>query len=92
MKLSDHRAVELDRLSREGVPDPRFLKSSGIEAFTGNELLVKGALEAGVGLITGYPGSPVSEVFDAIGLIAPVLAERAWLRRYRTTKVSPRRG
>jgi indolepyruvate ferredoxin oxidoreductase len=29
----------------------------------GNELIVKGALEAGVSLITGYPGSPVAEVF-----------------------------
>ncbi len=56
--------------------DPRFLKTSGVEAFTGNELLVKGALEAGVGLITGYPGSPVSEVFDAITEVAPYLAER----------------
>ncbi len=56
--------------------DPRFLKTSGVEAFTGNELLVKGALEAGVGLITGYPGSPVSEVFDAISEVAPYLAER----------------
>lgn len=58
------------------VVDPRFLKTSGVEAFTGNELLVKGALEAGVGLITGYPGSPVSEVFDAISEVAPYLAER----------------
>lgn len=56
--------------------DPRFLKTEGIEAFTGNELLVKGALEAGVGLITGYPGSPVSDVFDTVQTISPYLAER----------------
>src|SRR5436190_9735218 len=56
--------------------DPRFLKTSGVEAFTGNELLLKGALESGVGLITGYPGSPVSDVFEAIGMIAPYMAER----------------
>lgn len=56
--------------------DPRFLKTSGVEAFTGNELLVKGALEAGVGLLTGYPGSPVSDVFDCISAVAPYLAER----------------
>jgi indolepyruvate ferredoxin oxidoreductase len=56
--------------------DPRFSKTSGSEAFTGNELLVKGALEAGVGLITGYPGSPVSDVFDVLHSIAPYLAER----------------
>lgn len=56
--------------------DPRFLKTSGVEAYTGNELLVKGALEAGVGLMTGYPGSPVSDVFDTVSSIAPYLAER----------------
>lgn len=56
--------------------DPRFLKTQGSEAFTGNELLVKGALEAGVALITGYPGSPVSDVFDVLHDVAPYLAER----------------
>ena len=45
--------------------DPRFLKEEGPEVFSGNELLLKGALEAGCSLITGYPGSPISELFDA---------------------------
>ncbi|MCP5523360.1 MAG: 2-oxoacid:acceptor oxidoreductase family protein [Verrucomicrobiales bacterium] len=46
--------------------DPRFTKASGIEVFTGNELLVKGCLETegGTHLWTGYPGSPVSGFFD----------------------------
>src|SRR5215212_977022 len=74
--ILDRRAVELEQMARDGGSDPRFLKTTGVEAYTGNELLVKGALEAGVGLITGYPGSPVSEVFDAISLVAPLLAER----------------
>ncbi|MFN0117205.1 MAG: DUF6537 domain-containing protein [Elusimicrobiota bacterium] len=56
--------------------DPRFLKESGFEVFTGNELLVKGFIEAGVGLVTGYPGSPVSDVFDTIHEISPYLAEK----------------
>jgi indolepyruvate ferredoxin oxidoreductase len=47
------------------VKDPRFSKSAGFEAFTGNELILKGALEAGASLLTGYPGSPVADVFDA---------------------------
>lgn len=59
----------------EGV-DPRFLTCEGVEAYTGNELLLKGALEAGTALITGYPGSPVSDVFEAIGMIAPYMAQR----------------
>src|ERR1041384_2526001 len=44
--------------------DERFLKEEGTEVFTGNELIVKGALESECALITGYPGSPVSDVFD----------------------------
>ena len=45
--------------------DPRFLQQSGIEAFTGAELLIKGALEAegGTHLLTGYPGSPIAGLF-----------------------------
>ena len=55
--------------------DPRFLTESGREVFTGNELLVKGALETegGVHLMTGYPGSPVSGFFDILGDIKDVL-------------------
>ena len=55
--------------------DPRFLKASGAEVFTGNELLIKGALEVdgGVHLLTGYPGSPVAGFFDTMEDIAPLL-------------------
>lgn len=45
--------------------DERFVKEEGLEVFTGNELILKGALESAAALITGYPGSPISEVFDA---------------------------
>src|SRR5882724_9009800 len=55
--------------------DPRFMAESGREVFTGNELLIKGALETegGVHLLTGYPGSPVSGFFDILGDIKDVL-------------------
>src|SRR3954465_10470369 len=55
--------------------DPRFATSSGFEVFTGNELLVKGALEVegGVHLYTGYPGSPVAGFFDVLGDVRDVL-------------------
>ncbi len=58
--------------------DPRFLKDMGREIFTGNELLVKGALEVegGVHLLTGYPGSPVAGFFDALESIGPLLNEK----------------
>ena len=46
--------------------DERFTQSSGTNVYTGCELLVKGALESGVSLMTGYPGSPIAEVFDVL--------------------------
>src|ERR1700742_1442099 len=57
--------------------DPRFLASSGREVFTGNELLVKGALEVegGVHLLTGYPGSPVAGFFDVLGDVRDLLVK-----------------
>ena len=55
--------------------DPRFTQEEGISIFTGNELLVKGAIENRVGLLTGYPGSPVAEVFDAAERIRELLVE-----------------
>ncbi|MDX6645898.1 MAG: indolepyruvate ferredoxin oxidoreductase [Miltoncostaeaceae bacterium] len=42
---------------------PVLERGCGRAVLTGNELIVKGALEAGISLITGYPGSPVAEVF-----------------------------
>src|SRR5439155_16002461 len=58
--------------------DPRFLAESGREVFIGNELLVKGALETegGVGLMTGYPGSPVAGFFDVLGDIGELLKSK----------------
>jgi indolepyruvate ferredoxin oxidoreductase len=55
--------------------DPRFLADSGREIFTGNELLIKGALETegGVHLLTGYPGSPVAGFFDVLGDLRDLL-------------------
>lgn len=56
----------------------KFLRSSGVEVFNGNELLFKGALETdgGVHLMTGYPGSPVATFFDVIATSASMLKER----------------
>lgn len=59
--------------------DERFLKEEGTVVFTGNELLLKGALEAGCSLMTGYPGSPVAEVFDAATENADLLRKHGLL-------------
>src|SRR5208282_6718318 len=58
--------------------DPRYLAESGREIFTGNELLIKGALETqgGVHLLTGYPGSPVAGFFDVMGDVAELLKSK----------------
>ena len=58
--------------------DPRFLTAEGNEVFTGNELLLKGALETpgGVHLLGGYPGSPVAGFFDGMALIKDLLNEK----------------
>ena len=55
--------------------DPRFLADGGREIFSGNELLIKGALETdgGVHLLTGYPGSPVAGFFDLMGDLSDLL-------------------
>ncbi len=59
--------------------DPRFTKNSGVETYTGNELILKGGLEAGLNLLTGYPGSPVADVFEAAANAAPYLKEHGIL-------------
>ena len=56
--------------------DPRFQQEKGTGIYTGNELIVKGALESGVGEITGYPGSPLAEVFETLENIAELLNEQ----------------
>jgi indolepyruvate ferredoxin oxidoreductase len=63
--------------------DPRFLAEQGAHVFTGNELLVKGALETegGVHLLTGYPGSPVAGFFDCLESIAPLLDEHGMVAK-----------
>src|ERR1035437_5587651 len=59
--------------------DERFVKSEGTEVFTGNELLLKGALESACALITGYPGSPVSDIFDAASANSDLLKKHGIL-------------
>src|SRR6266571_9067159 len=60
---------------RDVMSDKRFVQGSGINAFNGNELIVKGALESKVGLMDGYPGSPVAEVFTILEENAEILRE-----------------
>jgi len=58
--------------------DQRFLTGSGLEVFNGNELLLKGCLEAegGVHLLGGYPGSPTAGFFDSMARIRDLLVEK----------------
>jgi indolepyruvate ferredoxin oxidoreductase alpha subunit len=48
------------------------IQASGPEklCLTGNEAIVRGALEAGVGFVSGYPGTPASEIGDIFREVA----------------------
>ncbi len=59
--------------------DERFLKEKDVEIYTGNELILKGGLVAGMNLLTGYPGSPVADVFEAAANAAPYLQQQGIL-------------
>ena len=63
--------------------DPRFTQASGTAIYTGNELLVKGALETvgGVHLLTGYPGSPIAGFFDTLEGIGELLREQGMVAK-----------
>ena len=58
--------------------DPRFLTEEGPEIFSGNELVLKGALEVegGVHLLGGYPGSPIAGFFDHMTFIKDLLKSK----------------
>ena len=38
--------------------------------FMGNEAIARGALEAGVSVVSGYPGTPSSEVIERLSDVA----------------------
>ena len=51
--------------------DPLLHDSEGhVGLLLGNEAIVRGALEAGVGFASGYPGTPSSEVTDGFARVA----------------------
>ena len=61
------------------MADERFSLNSGLCPFTGNELILKGGLEGEMALLTGYPGSPVSDVFDSVAANRDLLAKHGVL-------------
>ncbi len=63
--------------------DSRFAQEAGREVFTGSELLVKGAFETegGVHLLTGYPGPPISDLFDVLRRLGPLLVRHGVVAR-----------
>ena len=59
--------------------DKRLIQESGMNVYTGCELLVKGALEGQANLLTGYPGSPLADVFEVIRSNADIFKEHGVL-------------
>jgi indolepyruvate ferredoxin oxidoreductase alpha subunit len=41
-----------------------------VELYLGNEAIARGALEAGIGFLSGYPGTPSSEIMPTIAEVA----------------------
>lgn len=59
--------------------DNRFIQGEGTQVYTGAELVIKGALEAGVSLLTGYPGSPIADLFTTAHSLKDLLKEHGIL-------------
>jgi indolepyruvate ferredoxin oxidoreductase alpha subunit len=47
-----------------------FADNQGVHLLMGNEAIARGALEAGVHVATGYPGTPSSEIIEALAAVA----------------------
>jgi indolepyruvate ferredoxin oxidoreductase alpha subunit len=65
------------RVLLENEPGKRVL-------LLGNEAIARGILEAGIGVITTYPGTPASEIGDSISAIA---AEAGLYMEYSTNEI-----
>ena len=59
--------------------DARFSQDRGTQVYTGTELLLKGALEGKVSLLTGYPGSPIADFFNSAKNIKELLKDKGIL-------------
>jgi len=62
---------------RDLPEDPLLIDAEGHAAsLLGNEAIVRGALEVGVGFASGYPGTPSSEVTDSFARVAEAAGVR----------------
>jgi len=55
------------------MPNPKSLledKPGKKVLMLGNEAIARGVLEAGIGVVTTYPGTPASEIGDTVSTIA----------------------
>jgi len=69
------------------LPDPRVLlrdEPGKLVLLLGNEAIARGILEAGVSVVTTYPGTPASEIGDSISAIA---AEAGIYMEYSTNEI-----
>ncbi len=69
------------------MPDLRLLlqdKPGKQVLLLGNEAIARGILEAGIGVVTTYPGTPASEIGDSISAIA---AEAGLYMEYSTNEI-----
>jgi len=72
---------------RSLLPDSRVLLEDNPHKrvlLLGNEAIARGILEAGIGIVTTYPGTPASEIGDSIAAIA---AEAGLYMEYSTNEM-----
>ena len=57
----------------------------------GNEAIVRGALEAGINVVTCYPGTPSSEIPDTFHYLASwsIPSTRKWLWKWALARLLP---
>lgn len=69
------------------MPDLRVLLQDQLGKHVlllGNEAIARGILEAGIGIVTTYPGTPASEIGDSISVVA---AEAGLYMEYSTNEI-----
>jgi indolepyruvate ferredoxin oxidoreductase alpha subunit len=74
-------------LERSLLPDLHILLKDDLKRrvlLLGNEAIVRGILEAGISVVTTYPGTPASEVGDSVSEIA---AEASLYMEYSTNEI-----
>ena len=59
-------STSAESTSAESTSAERRRKGNTVEILMGNQAIALGAIRAGVGVVTGYPGTPSTEILESI--------------------------